>query len=108
MDINKINLEDLLPKDKELIEKILSGIPEKKIYSTIGVYLNGDKKFNGVAQEDLGQHIVYNVNNRFGRALFLEGKCIYRGYLDIETTSKLEKEFEANPHIPEKLSDMYI
>jgi len=108
MDLNKLNLEGLLPEDKEMVKSVLFKIPEKEIYSTIGVYHNGDKKFNGVAAEHLGQHIKYNITFRYGRALFLEGKCLYRGYLNAETTSKLEKEFEANPHIPEEVSQKYV
>lgn len=50
-----------------------------KIIHTRGVYPNGDYKDNGVLQEDLDNHIEYNKTFRFGRALFVDGKCVYEG-----------------------------
>jgi hypothetical protein len=49
------------------------------IHHTRGVYPNGDFKDNGVPSENLAEHINYNVLFRPGRALFLDGFCIYRG-----------------------------
>lgn len=48
---------------------------------TVGVYKNGDYKINVVREEHLEDHILYNTTMRFGRALFVDGKCIYDGYL---------------------------
>lgn len=56
------------------------------IYTTVGVY-NGDinehtqLKVNGVTQEWIEHHIDYNKTYRFGRALFVDGQCVYTGYL---------------------------
>ena len=108
MNSRNISLDELVVKeDGLLVLSVLDQIPEKRIYSTIGVYPDGEKKFNGVASQDLGSHIVYNINNRPGRALFLEGRCIYRGFLDSETISKLEKEFSETPHKPNSVSESY-
>lgn len=49
------------------------------IHHTRGVYPNGDYKDNGVSSENLGEHIYFNIRCRPGRALFLDGFCIYEG-----------------------------
>ena len=53
-----------------------------KIHTTIGVYPTGDMKLNGVKEENLEMHIEYNIQNRWGRALFVDGKCVHKGGLD--------------------------
>jgi len=50
-----------------------------KIHTTVGLYPSGDYKVNGVDSEDLQGHIDYNTATRFGRALFVDGKCVYKG-----------------------------
>ena len=49
------------------------------IHHTVGLYPNGETKSNGVPSEDLAAHIQYNITFRPGRALFVDGFCIYRG-----------------------------
>lgn len=51
------------------------------IHSTVGVYANGDFKTNGVAAKDLEDHVKYNLSYRPGRAFYLDGACLNRGYL---------------------------
>lgn len=46
----------------------------------MGLYSDGSVKHNGVADEHLQHHIEYNKVARFGRALFVNGKCIFTGY----------------------------
>lgn len=65
---------------------------------TIGVYSSGNYKVNIVRPEHLKHHIKYNKTMRGGRALFVDGKCVYAGYLSEEKT----KEWE------EKISEMNI
>lgn len=66
-------------------------IPEiDNIHTTIGLYLNGDYVVNGVSSEDLNDHINYNIKYRFGRALFVDGECIHKGYFDNQL-SRLEE-----------------
>lgn len=48
---------------------------------TVGLYSNESYVYNIVKEEHLEQHIEYNKSMRPGRALFLDGKCIYKGYL---------------------------
>jgi len=47
------------------------------MHATVGVYKNGDMKTNIVRDEDLAFHIQYNIDNRPGRALFVDGECKY-------------------------------
>lgn len=82
---------------------------EKMIHTTIGVYnscvihekpIRGrDFKVNGVPPENLKDHIEYNKTWRFGRALFLDGKCIYKGYLKQESCDKFEQFIADNPQL---------
>ena len=54
------------------------------MHVTVGVYKNDSYKYNIVYDEDLESHIEYNKTWRFGRALFVDGKCVYQGYLSDE------------------------
>jgi len=67
------------------------------IHHTMGVYNNGDRKHNGVSSENLASHIWYNQTMRFGRALFVDGFCLNRGYLTPERVKVIEDELQANP-----------
>lgn len=60
-----------------------------KIHTTIGVYLNGDYKTNGVHEEHLEDHINYNKTMRPGRALIVDGVIVYLGYYDQESLEAL-------------------
>lgn len=61
------------------------------IHTTVGLYSNGDYKINGVAEENLENHIEYNKQMRPGRSLFVDGKCVIIG---ISHTVEKIKEFE--------------
>lgn len=52
-----------------------------KIHTTIGVYPNGSFKTNGVSDEHLSYHIEYNKKWRSGRALVIDNKIVYKGFL---------------------------
>lgn len=62
---------------------------------TVGVYANGEYKTNVVKDEHLEDHIEYNKTFRFGRALFVDGECVHKGYLSdervVEWTEKISK-----------------
>lgn len=60
------------------------------IHCTVGVYPNGEHKSNGVDSENLAAHIAYNLRYRPGRAFFVDGICIHRGYLSREECDKWE------------------
>lgn len=49
------------------------------IHHTRGVYPDGSYKDNGVCCKNLAQHISYNLKFRPGRALILDGICVYKG-----------------------------
>ena len=73
---------------------------------TIGVYSNGSYKVNIVRPEHLLHHIEYNKKMRFGRALFVDGKCEYAGYLSEEKTKEWEEKISRmniNSNIPSEL-----
>lgn len=76
------------------------------MHVTVGVYKNNDYKYNVVLDEHLESHIEYNKTWRWGRALFVDGKCVYQGYLSDEQvedwTKKIsEMEFDmSRPTIP--------
>lgn len=64
------------------------------IHTTIGVYLNGDYRVNGVKSENLENHIEYNKTLRFGRALLVDGKVIHTGYYKTKDIPVLEEKFK--------------
>lgn len=64
-----------------------------KIHTTIGIYANGERVVNGCPSDELADHITYNIKMRPGRALFLDGYCIHRGYLNREDITPLEMAF---------------
>lgn len=75
---------ETLVKEKNQSETI-------KNHITVGVYIDGECKINIVAPEDLHDHISYNLRSRFGRALFVDGKCIYDGcHLKVEQIKEWE------------------
>lgn len=67
------------------------------IHHTMGVYANGDRVNNGVMTEHLDDHITYNRAMRPGRALFVDGRCVHRGYIPQETCDAIERDLAANP-----------
>lgn len=69
----------------------------KKIYTTVGVYGNGDYVVNGVHIKDISEHVKYNINTRTGRALFVQGICIYHGFLPPTEVQKWEQRIQSNP-----------
>lgn len=59
------------------------------------VYNNGDivPKWI-VTQAEVDEWFAYNSESRFGCALFADGKCIFRGYLDDKRITALEEKFK--------------
>ena len=53
--------------------------------------MNGRYVYNVVCDEDLEEHIEYNKTFRFGRGLFVDGKCVHQGYLSGEQVRNWEK-----------------
>jgi hypothetical protein len=74
---------------------------------TIGVYSNGEFKSNIVAPEHLADHIEYNKTNRFGRALFVNGECVYRGFISDELISEWEAKIPTMVFDTSRTSEKY-
>lgn len=76
------------------------------LHASVGVYASQSYKVNGVKHRDIQAHIKYNLENRPGRALFIDGKCLNSGNLSeaevIEWTAKLGydamKRFKGDPN----------
>ena len=64
----------------------------KLIHCLVGVYLNGARKFIDVPDNMLKKEIEYDLQFRFGRALFVDGTLVYTGYLGIDRCRKIERE----------------
>lgn len=64
------------------------------IHTTIGVYLSGNYKTNGVTDENLESHIEYNKTMRWGRALLVDGKVVHLGYYKESDREMLEERFK--------------
>lgn len=77
------------------------------IHHTMGVYLNGDRVHNGVTSEHLAQHIDYNQTFRPGRAFFVDGVCLNKGYLTPETVAALIAELQAAPVHMDRITTPY-
>ena len=56
-----------------------------KNHLTLGVYTNGQYKYNVVRDEDLESHIEYNKTWRWGRLLYVDGERVYDGCLKEES-----------------------
>lgn len=74
---------------------------------TIGVYSNDTYKVNIVRPEDLEGHIQYNKLMRFGRALFVDGKCEYDGLLTKEKIAEWTKKIAEMKFDTRQPSDLY-
>lgn len=77
--INTQPQSTLLNEQKEMCNIAIKHYNDAKIHTTIGLYPNMSYKSNGVPSKKLLTHLMYNLIFRPGRALFLDGKCIYKG-----------------------------
>lgn len=68
-----------------------------KVITTVGLYANGSTKYNGVAEEDLQSHIEYNKQARWGRALIVDGECVYEGVVRKELIEQVIQKQKDNP-----------
>lgn len=62
---------------------------------SVGVYASGDHVINIVKDEHIIDHIEYNKLFRFGRALFVNGECLNKGYLKEEDIVKWQDKIKA-------------
>ena len=77
----------------EGITRLLASLPEEhpRFYVGFGLYPNDEWKFNYVEASHLVSHIKYNISHRFGRALFINNICIYRGMQAKERCDEWER-----------------
>lgn len=61
---------------------------------SVGVYANGNHVINIVREEHISDHIDYNIHMRPGRALFIDGECINKGYLKDESVDKWKEKIK--------------
>lgn len=69
---------------------------------TLGIYSNGQYKFNVVRDEDLESHIEYNKTWRWGRLLYVDEKRVWNGCVKNEYLKKYDdiaKNFYENNNI---------
>ena len=84
-------------------------VKEEGLHSSIRIYPNGDKRYNGVRTEHLEDHINYNREYRFGCDLIIDGKVAVRSAIYIGKTredfdkrnEEIIKELETKPHNPQ-------
>ncbi|MEY8772685.1 hypothetical protein AB6T85_19950 [Erwinia sp. ACCC 02193] len=79
-----------------------------EIVLTVGVYNDNSYVTNGVDSSDLKSHIQYNLNNRPGRAFFVDGKCHNEGYLGKQRCDEWEKWIADNLQTPATCTAPYI
>lgn len=84
-------------------------LPVKEvIHTTIGLYPNGEFKMNGVKPEDLQGHIEYNKQWRWGRALFVDGICVFKGLGISEEQIKIHEQlFKSDKYKAKQYSNKY-
>lgn len=83
--------------EDENLRKIHSIKPVKllknqKIHWCVGIYSSLEEIHNGVLDIHLDDHVKYNKLYRPGRALFVDGKCVYSGYLKKDDCIRIENE----------------
>lgn len=76
--------------DTERRKMIATAEADPVKHHTVGVYNNDSFKENCVPSSELQQHVDYNTSSRPGRALFVDGKCVHRGYLSEERAAEWE------------------
>jgi hypothetical protein len=77
------------------------------IHTTIGLYANGSFKMNGVKAEHLNDHLLYNKTYR-SRAMFVDGKCVDKGYLSLEVVEAFEERIKLENFKTDKCTAPYI
>lgn len=99
------SLRENMKSERELDDQERSGVEALQglygdeppaLFFTVGVYNNDSFKTNYVREEDLADHIAYNIIMRPGRAFYVNFVCLNRGYLGeqraLEWQEKLSKQ----------------
>lgn len=92
-------IKEMLIQHNPDFELVFSDVENLLFVTTIGVYNNGDFVINGVSKYDLPLHICYNLVYRPGRALFVNGHLVNRGYLTEERCEEFIKKIQQSPEM---------
>lgn len=68
----------------ELLKEYCKQFEPGKIFTTVGIYPDGSLKWNGVPAKNLPDHILYNIMNRGGRTLLVNGLVFNAGAFSLE------------------------
>lgn len=82
-----------LRKVAEVAAKSEKMIPKKK-FRLVGVYNNGARKYYNIPADMIMNDVDYDIQMRWGRALFVDGQCLYTGYLDVPRCLKIQEELK--------------
>lgn len=79
----------------EVFKRLEPLLGTKKIHTKIAVYVNGDRKINNSIPDNLllGE-VRFDYAFKFGRAIFVDGKYIFKGYLSEEKCLEIESDLQ--------------
>lgn len=69
----------------------------KKFQTVVSVYGNGEYVINGVEIKEFSAYIRNTIKYGTGRALFIQGVCMYHGFLPPNDVEKWERKIQSNP-----------
>lgn len=75
----------------EALERVRPLIGTRASHLKVGVYLNKEKVFVPIPDEDLIEETLYDINFRVGRALYVDGILIHQGYFSDEAIVDITK-----------------
>lgn len=80
----------------EVFKRLKPLLGTKKFHQKIAIYVNGDRKItHGISDDFLLGEVRFDFAFKFGRAIFIDGIYIFRGYLSEEKCITIEKELQA-------------
>jgi hypothetical protein len=56
------------------------------------VYLNGEREIRQIERKFVAEWVKFNSEYRFGVGLFVDAKCVWKGYLSDEIIAQIERE----------------
>lgn len=81
---------------QEILDRLNAIVGTAETHTKIGVYASGERKITrNIPDASLKSEVEYDLANRWGRALFIDNKYIYKGYLTEERCLEIEAELAA-------------
>jgi hypothetical protein len=91
--------------DSKITERLNQVLGKSEMHTKIGIYPSGERRTTtNIPDDKLVQEVEYDVQNRWGRALFVDEKYIYKGHLTEEKCLEIEKEY-AEKSLAKKQAD---